>query len=136
MIAESLPGSLSVVLVAAASLLAGCSSPGLAESWIDPSVQSLSGYDKVFVAYLGTDAAVQRVAEDAMAEHIHAAAVVRCYSLFPDTRELDAEKVKSKLREQGFDAAVVMRAAGVEQRVSESPGSYPRPTVPSGPIGA
>ena len=111
--------------LATALLLAGCSSTGLDESWIDPSVQSMSGFRKVFVVYRGSDASVQRTAEDAMAAHIHGTEVARCYEVFPDAPGMDPMLVKSRLLEQGFDAAVVMRVSGVRQEVSWVPSSYP-----------
>ncbi len=64
--------------------------PELSESWIDPSVATLPEFKKVFVAYRGTDASVQRVAEDALATHIRPE-VVRCYSLVPDAHALAPE---------------------------------------------
>jgi hypothetical protein len=112
-------------LLAAGFALAGCASTALSESWIDPSVETLPGFRKVFVVYRGADASVQRVAEDALAAHIRAPEVVRCYSLFPDASALGPEEIKSRLRAQGFDAAVVMRVAGVEQEVSWTPSAYP-----------
>ena len=113
------------LFLAAALLFASCSSTGLDDSWIDPSVQSMSGFRKVFVVYRGGDASVQRVAEDSMAAHIHGAEVARCYEVFPDAPGMDPTLVKSRLIERGFDAAVVMRVSGVRQEVSWVPSSYP-----------
>jgi hypothetical protein len=116
---------LHVLLLASALVLGGCSSTGIEESWLDPSVQSLPGFRKVFVAYLGADAAVRRVAEDALAAHVRAPEVVPCYRLFPEAQGLEVGAVKARLRAEGFDAAVVMRLAGVEQEVSWEPSAYP-----------
>lgn len=113
------------LLVAASLALAGCSSTGLSDSWIDPSVKSVSGFKKIFVAYRGTDASVRRVAEDAMAAHVRTAEVGRCYEVFPDAPGMDPLQVKSRLLELGFDAAIVMRVSGVEQEVSWTPSAYP-----------
>lgn len=113
------------LFLAASFVLGGCASTELSEAWIDPSVKALPGFTKVFVAYRGADASVQRVAEDALAAHIRAPEVVRCYTLFPDARALAPDQIKARLRKQGFDAAVVMRVAGVEQEVSWTPADYP-----------
>lgn len=113
------------LLLAAIPALAGCSSTQLAEAWIDPDFKAVPEARKVFVAYLGEDPSVQRVAEDAMAAHVPAAEVGRCYQLFPDSREHDPARIKAALREQGYEVAVVMRVARVEQEVSWSGSTYP-----------
>ena len=112
-------------LLAAALALAGCASTELSESWLDPSVKTLPGFQKVFVAYLGADESVQRVAEDAMAEHVRAPEVGKCYALFPDARTFEADAIQARLKDEGFDAAIVMRVAGVQQEVSWTPSAYP-----------
>ncbi len=115
-----------VLLLFLSFALGACASTEIEESWVDPSLQALPPFRKVFVAYLGADASVQRVAEDALAAQLHAPEVACCYALFPDARGLDPAGVKARLREQGFDAAVVMRLAAVEKEVSwSSPSSYP-----------
>jgi len=111
--------------LAAALLLASCSATGVAESWIEPSVHSMGGFKKVFVAYVGRDPSVQRVAEDAMAAHIHSAEVARCYESFPEALGMEPARVKTELVARGFDAAVVMRVSGVKQELSFTPSSYP-----------
>ena len=105
--------------------LAGCSSTKLAEAWLDPDLKAMPQARKVFVAYLGQDPSVQRVAEDAMAAHVPSAEVGRCYQLVPDTREHDPARIKAKLRELGYEVAVVMRVARVEEEVSWSGSTYP-----------
>ena len=117
--------SLARSFVAATLLLAGCSSTSLKESWVDPSVHSVAGFKKVFVAYLGANPSVQRSAEDALAAHLHAPEVRRCYEVFPDAPGMDPKRVREQLVERGFDAAIVMRVSGVEQEVSWSPSAYP-----------
>lgn len=112
------------VLLSVALLCAACSSTGIEESWVDPTLRTLPPGQKVFVAYLGAEAAVQRLAEDAMAERIRAPEVVRCYALFPDAKDLKPSEVTAKLRDQSFDTAIVMRLMGIEQEVSWSPSAY------------
>jgi hypothetical protein len=102
----------------------------LAESWVEPSLQSLPRFQRVFVAYLGGEASSQRTAEDSLAAHLAGAEVVKCYERFPGTlgrtpEPLDFERVKSELRALGCDGAVVLRLARVEREVSWSPSTYP-----------
>lgn len=111
----------------AALTLGACASTGIAESWVDPGTQELPRFQKVFVAYMGTDAAAQRLAEDAIAKHLQAPAVLKSYELFPDARGLDPVRVKDELRAKGCDGAVMMRVARVEQELSTTgpqPGYY------------
>jgi hypothetical protein len=118
--------SLAVLLAAVlASLLGACNSTGLAESWVEPSLKELPRFHRVFVAYLGVDASAQRQGEDALAKHVEEGEVVKCYTLFPDSRDLDPVRMKDELRKVGCDGAIVMRLAGVEQEVSYTPGTYP-----------
>jgi len=106
--------------------LAACASTGLAESWVDPDTKELPRFQKVFVAYVGADAAAQRLAEDALERRLKSVEVLKCYALFPDARELDPARLKLDLRARGCDGAVVMRLARVEQEISAT-GAYPTP---------
>jgi len=117
--------TLSLAFLAAALALGGCATTGLSDSWIDPSVQTLPRYQKVFVAYLGSDPSVQRVAEDALAKHLRAPHVERCYVVLPDARAMDSADLREHLRKEGFEAAVLMRVTGVDQEVSWTSSSYP-----------
>lgn len=98
--------------------LGACSATGIAESWVDPGTQQLPRFQKVFVAYMGTDAAAQRLAEDSIAKHLAAPEVLKSYVLYPDARGLDPLRIKDELRAQGCDGAVMMRLARVEQELS------------------
>lgn len=122
------PLALRKLLALLSALTVGaCTSTGVAESWVDPGTRQLPRFQKVFVAYLGTDAAAQRLAEDSIAAHLSAPAVLKCYELFPDAQGLDPVKVKDDLRAQGCDGAVMMRIARVEQELSATgphPGYY------------
>lgn len=119
--------------------LASCASTDVEESWVSPSLQSMPPFEKVFVAYLGSDAATERKAEDALAARLSRYEIVKCYELFPDAtgamgavggvdnrhERLDAQRVKEELRLRGCDGAVVLRLARVEQQISTTPGTYP-----------
>jgi hypothetical protein len=102
-------------------MLAACSATGLAESWVDPGTKQLPHFQKIFVAYLGADAAAQRLAEDTLGTKIKSAEVAKAYVLFPDARKLDPASVREQVRAQGCDGALVMRLARVEQQISSSP---------------
>jgi hypothetical protein len=108
----------SLLALLSALTLGACASTGIAESWVDPGTKQLPRFQKVFVAYMGTDAAAQRLAEDSIAKHLAAPEVVKSYVLYPDARGLDPVRVKDELRAQGCDGAVMMRLARIEQEIS------------------
>lgn len=114
------PKLLSLALSLGLALLCGaCASTTLAESWVDPSLKTLPRFQKVFVAYVGSDTTAQHHAEDALAAKLSAPVVEKCYALFPDAqKQLTPERAKDELRARGFDAAIVMRLARVEQQVT------------------
>lgn len=114
---------LTCILVAGLLLgmLAACSSTGLAESWVDPGTKQLPHFQKIFVAYLGADAAACRLAEDTLATKLRSAEVVKGYVLFPDPRKVDPSSLRDQLRAQGCDGALVMRLARVEQQLTAVP---------------
>ena len=111
--------------VALISLIQGCATTELVETWVDPQTRSLPRFHKVFVAYLGGDTAGQRLAEDSLAEHVKAEVVVKCYATYPNANELNPEHVRDELRAKGFDGALVMRFARVTQDVAYIPASFP-----------
>jgi hypothetical protein len=106
-------------------VLAGCATTELKESWVEPSLQTLPQFKKVFVAFRGGNAAVERTAEDALAKHLRAPEKGTCYSIFPDAHGLDPEQVRAQLHDAGFDGAVIMRVANVEKSTSFVPNDYP-----------
>ncbi len=109
--------------------LASCASTGIADSWVDPALAEFPHFEKVFVAYLGSDATSQRVAEDALAKRLQASApskqYVKCYELFPNAQEVDPAAIRDQLRAAGCDGAAILHLTRVEQEVSYSPGAYP-----------
>ena len=79
----------------------------------------------MFVAYLGSDAAAQRVAEDTMAAHLETSAALKCYERYPDARDVDPAAIRDELRAAGCDGAAILHLARVEQELSYSGGAYP-----------
>lgn len=117
--------SFPALVLAGALALAGCATTEIADSWVDPALTTLPRFQKVFVAYLGGDAAAQRVAEDTMARHLKNSTALRSYELFPDGRKVDPVAIRDQLRAAGCDGAAIMQLSRVEQELSASPGVYP-----------
>jgi hypothetical protein len=119
---RSVPRVLVVILFAAC--MAGCASTTIKDTWKDPSVSPESmQFKKVLVVAMLPEAS-RRVAEDEMVRHVRTQAVPS-YTLISSEELKDVDAAKRKVKEQGFDGAIIMRMVGQEQRVSYVPGSYP-----------
>jgi len=81
----------------------------------------------VLVACMCRDEGVRRKAEDRMAERIPGA--MASYKVLSSEDLRNREQAKAKVREQGFDGAIVMRLAGVDRSTTYVPGqAYVVPT--------
>jgi len=113
-----------LVVILAAVWMTACASTTIKDSWRDPSVtpQSMQ-FKKILVVAMMPEAS-RRVAEDEMVRNI-ATPTVPSYTILSEKELKDVEAAKRKVKEMGFDGAIVMRLVGEEQRVSYVPGSYP-----------
>jgi hypothetical protein len=102
---------------------AGCASTHVVHEWKDESLAHVR-FTKVLAVFQTADPGLRRVLEDEMVRDLPNA--VPSYKVFRDDEIRDIERVKSRVREQGFDAMVVMRVAGVDERETYVP---PRPWV-------
>jgi hypothetical protein len=110
------------VLLLAAALLAGalggCANTHITSAWSDPEMSRLP-FRKVLVVFQHSDPALRQRVERAMAAEI--ANAVPSHALFSDQDVRDTERVKARVREEGFDSTVIMRLVGVEREVSYVP---------------
>jgi hypothetical protein len=111
---------LALLLFAAllAAVLGGCATTQVTRAWKDPDFPRAT-FNKVLVVFQNADPALRRILEDEMARDISNA--VPAYSLLGDAEIRDVERVRTRLREQGFDSAVVMRVVTVDREVTYSP---------------
>ena len=111
-----------VALVAAlAALLGGCATTHIVSAWKDPAFTNVS-FRKVLVVFQNQDPALRRILEDEMARDIPNS--VPAHRIFQDSEVRDLDLVKARVRQEGFDSAVIMRIARVEREVSYVPGMY------------
>jgi hypothetical protein len=96
--------------------LAGCASTDMTSTWTDPSAKGAS-LSKVAVIAFARDPGLRRMAEDSAAQQLVGAQAVPSYQVLGDTDLKDREAVKAKLSEQGFQGVLLMRMAGVTERV-------------------
>ena len=105
-----------------------CASGGanITDSWLDPSVTTLS-FDKVLVVAVSPNESVRRAAEDAMVRAIPRGNPVASYTLLTSEQLGNNATVRSAIQQNNFDGAVTMRLVGKEQQTTWVPGSYPTP---------
>ena len=111
------------VLFGLALLVGSCASTKMTNTWIDPSARG-AGLSKIAVVSLSADPGLRRMAEDAAASHITGTVAEPSYRYVPDADVRNQETVKALLLAHGFDGALVMRVAGVEEQVRSFPGPY------------
>ena len=111
-----------IALLAFAALLAavlgGCATTQVTSAWKDPDF-SRTSFGKVLVVFQNADPGLRRMLEDEMARGVPNA--VPAHSLFSDAEIQDVERVRARVREQGFDSAVVMGVFTVDREVTYSP---------------
>ena len=111
-------GSFTITCAALGLILTvvGCASTDMSSTWTDPSAKGAS-LSKVAVIAFAKDPGLRRMAEDSAAQHLVGAQAVPSYQVLGDTDLKDRDAVKAKLNEQGFQGVLLMRMAGVTERV-------------------
>jgi hypothetical protein len=111
------------ILLLAAALLAalagGCASTEIVSAWRDPGLARVP-FRKVLVVFQHSDPALRRQAEMTMAADIPNA--VPAHAIFSDEEVRDIERVKGRVRQEGFDSAVIMRVVSMDRELSYVPG--------------
>ena len=109
-------------LLAGALLLGACASKSteIVNSWKDPSVEPRR-FNKVLAVFMSKDVGLRRAAEEQLVRRIGSHAVP-AYKVFPDSLLADKDQAKAWVSQQGFDGAVILRPAKVEQETTVVPG--------------
>ena len=102
-----------------AALLGGCASTQITSAWSDPEFSRVP-FRKVLVVFQHSDPVLRERVERTMAAEI--ANAVPSHAIFSDADVRDVERVKARVRDEGFDSTVIMRLVGVEREVSYVPG--------------
>ena len=106
-------------------LFSGCAATKFESSWTNPEAGPLR-FNKTLAVYMTSDESSRRIAEDRLVQQIGPARSAASYTLIPGAEMMDTEKAKEKVREAGFDGAVVMRVIEERQEVSYVPPTYYR----------
>lgn len=105
-------------------VLSACTStqPKLVETWRAPGTVQVS-FDKVLAVAFIADAEMRRDLENAMVREIKGAQAVASHTLIDKAEERDSEKIKSRLRDAGFDGAVTLKLVGADEIMAAKPNS-------------
>lgn len=109
-----------------AMLAAACASTQIVSAWSDPDLKRVP-FRKVLVVFQHQDPGLRRAMEREMAVDIPNS--VPAHAVFSDEEVRDLERVRTRVREEGFDSAVIMRLVSVDREVTYVPGRIY--TVPS-----
>lgn len=114
-----------ILLLAFAALLAavagGCATTQLTSSWSDPGLARVP-FRKVLVVFQHPDSRLRAMLERRMAAEIPNA--VPAHAIFRDEEVRDVEKVRERVRAEGFDSSVIMRIVAVDRNVAYYPGGF------------
>ncbi len=116
-----------LVLVTAAALSAGgCAATKLTDAWKAPDAPPKFNFSKILVACVTGGEAMRRTAEDYLVLRIGPDKTTPSYKVVPASGAKDVEQAKVRVKEAGFDGAIVMR---VDQEETYAP-----PAVHSGTV--
>lgn len=91
----------------------------LVTTWKDPQVTALS-FNKIAVAFLGSDADLRTRVEDGLARRIKRS--VAAHTFVPDSELRDREAVKNRLSSNGVDGALVVRLLDIDKDLTLTQG--------------
>ena len=106
-----IPGLVAVVLLFG---FTACTGTRLSDVWQDPDYKAGS-FHQVAVFVLGTDPAVQQLAEDEIVRRLPMSTRgMSGYGIVPAAERGDINKARDRIRAGGFDGVLIARLVGVE----------------------
>lgn len=103
-------------------LINSCSSTQITSSWRAPDKQIHSGdWKKVLVVALLRNETNRRKAEDEMVKHLHGKGITSYSYLGENFNPKNEEAIRSKIKNDGFDAAITMRLIDVDKEKTYTP---------------
>jgi hypothetical protein len=132
MLERASTGRLALVLTLVGTL-AACSSTTteLTNVWRDPTVSSIH-FNKVLVVCMSRDQGFRRTVEDRIVSDISNG--VASYTILSEEELRDRDRAKAKVKELGFDGAVITRVAQVEKEQQYMPGTVYATPGPYSPM--
>jgi hypothetical protein len=113
-------------LIIVVVLFASCDTTAhIEKSWRDPEVSvDMSKLNKVLVVALLKDETNRHATEDQLVSMLKGKGVASYNYLTKDIGEEKEEAIKQKVKEEGFDGAIIMCLADVDKDVKYVPGTY------------
>jgi len=114
-----------------ALFMSACAATRMTETWVDPAFHG-GPLKKIVVFVVYDDDTVRRLAENQAVAHLPAPTqAVASYTLFPNLRSGERERIRARLLAEGFDGALVTRLVSVERdEIYVPPHSYFLPLDP------
>ena len=98
-----------------ALFMSACAATRMTETWVDPAFHG-GPLKKIAVFVVYDDDTVRRLAENQAVAHLPAPTqAVASYTLFPNLRSGERERIRARLLAEGFDGALVTRLVSVER---------------------
>jgi len=112
-------------MIAGLTLLAGCATVELADSWKDPEFAG-PALRKMLVVGVAQSETNRRLFEDSFSQTLRAAGVtaVPSYTLIPAGAAPGSDQVRDAVAKTGTDAVIVTRVQRAERRVEVTPTYY------------
>ncbi len=104
--------------------LAGCDKSKLIHSWSDPDAGSYQ-FSKPIVVAVIDDEQTREVAEEAVVRNVKRVQAYPSYIVLREGELKDVERTKVRLREDGYDGAIVLRLLGIEDKIDYASAPYP-----------
>jgi hypothetical protein len=111
--------SIRKISIAAATLALTACSSNFVSTWQDPATTGRT-FDKIAVFAITKDKSVRRTTENAFVMSLTGTTkVVPSYQFATDDELKDKAKVVAKMKEGGFDGAVIFRVIAIDERTEE-----------------
>jgi len=104
--------------------LAACDKTKLEHSWADPDAANYKFTKPLAVAVLD-NADLRSIAEEAIVRNIKNVQAYPSYMVLQEGEEKDVERTKKRLLADGYDGAIILRLADLQEKVNYVPASYP-----------
>jgi hypothetical protein len=116
--------------VALVLAMCGCDSTKFTTVWLAPSPPA-KPFEKVFVVVAMPEEPVKRLAEDMLVQELAPTSATPEYAVISPQEARDRRRAEARVKELGFDAALVMQMTRVEHAWSYYPGYYHAPRYPT-----
>jgi hypothetical protein len=107
-------------------MVGGCASTRFTTVWRDPAAGAMP-FEKVFVVAVMPEEPVKRSAEDLLVRQLAPTGATPEYAVISPQEARDRRRAEARVKELGFDAALVMRLARVDHAWGYHPAHWPPP---------